>query len=87
MEETTSPYQKEITYNKLLPYSDCFEEEANAVLAEIKLNLGRAIALRELRPGGLHWCNRLFRFVFRPAHSPCLSYFLLIERITRSIHV
>lgn len=64
MDVETSPYQKEISYNKLLPYSDCLDSEASQLIVEIKLNLGHAIAFGELSPGGLHWGNRLFRFVF-----------------------
>lgn len=63
MKPVQSPYQKEIVYNKLLPYAHCLDDEATRILAEIKHNLGRAVALRELNPGGLHWCNRLFRSV------------------------
>ena len=61
MEENTSPFQKEVAYNKLLPYSDCLDHEARVLLEEIKYNLGRAVVLKELRPGALHWSNRLFR--------------------------
>ena len=63
MEQNDSPFQKEVVYNKLLPYSDCLDNEACLVLEEIKYNFGRAVVLRELRPGALHWCNRLFRSV------------------------
>lgn len=63
MEVETSPYQREISYNKLLPYGDCLDSEASQVLIELKLNLGHAVAFRELSPGGLHWSNRLFRLV------------------------
>ena len=51
--------QKEIIYNKYLPYSDKLDEDSNRFLAEIKYNLGRAIVLREASPGILYWCNRL----------------------------
>ena len=63
MEQNHSPFQKEIVYSKLLPYSECLDHEATVALEEIKYNLGRAVVLKELRPGALHWCNRLFRFV------------------------
>ena len=62
MEQDNTPFQKEIAYNRLLPYSEHLDHEARVVLEEIKYNIGRAIVLRELRPGALHWCNRLFRF-------------------------
>ena len=63
MEQNDSTFQKEVVYNKLLPYGDRLDNEARQVLEEIKYNFGRAVVLRELRPGALHWCNRLFRFV------------------------
>lgn len=63
MKQMEHQFQKEVIYNKLLPYSDCLDHEARVVLEEIKYNLGRSVALRELRPGALHWCDRLFRFV------------------------
>lgn len=55
--------QKEIIYNKYLPYSDKLDEDSNRFLAEIKYNLGRAIVLREASPGILYWCNRLTKWV------------------------
>ncbi len=51
--------QKEIVYNKLLPYAKDLDEESTKQLAEIKGNLGRAVRLRELRPGALYWTSRL----------------------------
>jgi hypothetical protein len=58
-----SPFQRDVVYNKLLPYSECLDHEALVALEEIKYNLGRSVVLKELRPGALHWSNRLFRFV------------------------
>lgn len=51
--------QKEIVYNKLLPYADNLDRESNDILAQIKGNLGRAVQLRELWPGVLLWTRKL----------------------------
>ncbi|KAG2467438.1 PSM4B protein, partial [Polypterus senegalus] len=51
--------QKEIVYNKLLPYSDRLDQESNEILAKIKNNLGRAVQLKELWPGVLFWTRKL----------------------------
>ena len=51
--------QKEVIYNSILPYADKLDEESTDMWNEIKLNLGRAIALRELRPGYVMWTGRL----------------------------
>lgn len=51
--------QKELVYNKLLPYGDTLEAEASYLLAQIKLNLSRAVQLQELWPGGLFWTRKL----------------------------
>lgn len=61
MDSKSHPFQKEIVYNKLLPYSDSIDLEGRKFLEEIKYNFGRAVVLRELRPGALHWGNRLQR--------------------------
>ncbi|XP_078000645.1 proteasome activator complex subunit 4-like [Glandiceps talaboti] len=55
--------QKEISYNKLLPYADKLDEESNRFLAELKANLGRAVQLREVRPGIIHWTSRLSTYI------------------------
>uniref|UniRef100_A0A3B4AX17 Proteasome activator Blm10 mid region domain-containing protein n=1 Tax=Periophthalmus magnuspinnatus TaxID=409849 RepID=A0A3B4AX17_9GOBI len=55
--------QKEIVYNALLPYTDRLDPEADALLAEIKANLSRAVLLRELWPGTAFWCRKLFSFL------------------------
>jgi len=51
--------QKELVYNKLLPYVNELDAESRIWLAEIKGNLGRAVMLRELMPGCVFWSNRL----------------------------
>lgn len=51
--------QKDIVYNKLLPYADRLDEESNDILGKIKGNLGRAVQLREIWPGVLFWTRKL----------------------------
>ncbi|XP_029164235.1 proteasome activator complex subunit 4B-like isoform X2 [Nylanderia fulva] len=51
--------QKEMMYNRFLPYADSLDKESQEWLAEIKGNLGRAVMLRELNPGCVLWTNRL----------------------------
>lgn len=51
--------QKEIVYNRLLPYASRLDEEATELLAEIKAGLSRAVLLRELWPGAAFWCRKL----------------------------
>uniref|UniRef100_A0A8C1Y874 Proteasome activator subunit 4b n=1 Tax=Cyprinus carpio TaxID=7962 RepID=A0A8C1Y874_CYPCA len=55
--------QKEIVYNKLLPYADKLDRESNDILAQIKGNLGRAVQLRELWPGVLLWTRKLSTYL------------------------
>uniref|UniRef100_A0A672NHH0 Proteasome activator complex subunit 4B n=1 Tax=Sinocyclocheilus grahami TaxID=75366 RepID=A0A672NHH0_SINGR len=55
--------QKEIVYNKLLPYGDKLDRESNDILAQIKGNLGRAVQLRELWPGVLLWTRKLSTYL------------------------
>lgn len=52
--------QKEIVYNRLLPYADRLDHESTELLAEIKANLSRAVLVRELWPGVAFWCRKLF---------------------------
>uniref|UniRef100_I3JTZ4 Proteasome activator subunit 4a n=1 Tax=Oreochromis niloticus TaxID=8128 RepID=I3JTZ4_ORENI len=51
--------QKDIVYNKLLPYADRLDAESNDILSKIKGNLGRAVQLREIWPGVLFWTRKL----------------------------
>lgn len=51
--------QKDIVYNKLLPYADKLDDESNDILSKIKGNLGRAVQLREIWPGVLFWTRKL----------------------------
>nr|DBA27145.1 TPA: hypothetical protein GDO54_011320 [Pyxicephalus adspersus] len=55
--------QKEIVYNRLLPYADRLDRESNQLLASIKSNLGRAVHLRELWPGVLFWSRKLNTYI------------------------
>lgn len=55
--------QKQVIYNKLLPYSDVLPNEIVDQLKEIKENLAKAVILRDIRPGAIHWVARLSRFV------------------------
>uniref|UniRef100_A0A8C5A3D9 Proteasome activator subunit 4 n=1 Tax=Gadus morhua TaxID=8049 RepID=A0A8C5A3D9_GADMO len=55
--------QKDIVYNKLLPYADKLDSESNDILAKIKGNLSRAVQLRELWPGVLFWTRRLSTYM------------------------
>nr|XP_033324313.1 proteasome activator complex subunit 4A-like [Megalopta genalis] len=56
-------YQKQLIYNKLLPYVDELDSDSQALFAEIKGNLGRAIMLRELQPGCVIWVTRLYEYI------------------------
>ncbi|TSK14769.1 Proteasome activator complex subunit 4B [Bagarius yarrelli] len=55
--------QKDIVYNKLLPYAEKLDDESNDILSKIKGNLGRAIQLRELWPGVLFWTRKLSTYI------------------------
>jgi hypothetical protein len=51
--------QKELIYNTLLPYTDQLDAESKIIWGELKSNIGKAICLRELRPGYVVWSGRL----------------------------
>lgn len=51
--------QKDIVYNKLLPYADRLDEESNDILSKIKGNLACAVQFREIWPGVLFWTRKL----------------------------
>jgi len=55
--------QKEIVYCKLLPYADQLDDESVRMLSEIKANLGRAVMMREMRPGCGMWTARFLKYV------------------------
>ena len=52
--------QRELIYNKYLPYSDVLENEANAQLSEIKKNLSLAVQLRDINKGAVFWSSKLY---------------------------
>lgn len=51
--------QKEIIFNRLLPYAHKLDDESLRLFADIKGNLGRSLMLREYRPGFGIWISRL----------------------------
>ncbi|XP_019726122.1 proteasome activator complex subunit 4A isoform X1 [Hippocampus comes] len=55
--------QKDIVYNKLLPYADRLDEESNDILSKIKGNLARAVQFREIWPGVLFWTRKLSTYI------------------------
>ncbi|XP_074661309.1 proteasome activator complex subunit 4A-like [Tubulanus polymorphus] len=55
--------QKEIVYNKHLPYVDELDAESNRQLADIKAYYGLTAQLRDIRVGGSHWCSQLSRYI------------------------
>lgn len=69
--------QREIVYCKLLPYANQLDEESVRMLSEIKANLGRAVMMREMRPGCGMWTARLSKYDIIPiiSNKKYLSYF------------
>ena len=55
--------QKFNKYTAHLPNLDLVKANALQELKEIKQNLTKAIVLNELRPGFMHWSNRLQTFI------------------------
>ncbi|KAL3050189.1 hypothetical protein OYC64_012265 [Pagothenia borchgrevinki] len=55
--------QKDIVYNKLLPYAEKLDDESNDILSKIKGNLCRAVQLREIWPGVLFWTRKLSTYM------------------------
>ena len=55
--------QKEVIYNKLLPYSDKLDAESAAAWRSVKGELGTAFAKREVRPAGLIWISRMYKYI------------------------
>ena len=56
-----SPYQSEIFFNQLLPYGDKINDEADALLANIKANFGKCVMLRDINPGCMYWSQILMK--------------------------
>lgn len=53
--------QREIVYNRLLPYADKIDDESNEALRTIKTNLAKAVLAKEIRPSVTHWTKQLSR--------------------------
>ena len=58
-EDTGRKVQREIPYNRYLPYADVLEKEAEEHLREIKAGLGRSIQFRDVKIGTIHWTGQL----------------------------
>ena len=43
--------KRTIRFNKLLPYAEELDDEAQKLFSDIKANLARSVMLREIRPG------------------------------------
>ena len=56
-------YQRESLYNHYLPYTSHLDTESDQWLEEIKLNLSRAVLLKDLRPGVVTWMSRLTGYI------------------------
>ncbi|CAL7949711.1 unnamed protein product [Xylocopa violacea] len=54
---------RQFLYNKLLPYVDDLEVESEALLAEIKANLGRAVLFNESWPGCYVGVSKLCHYI------------------------
>ncbi|XP_014213300.1 proteasome activator complex subunit 4-like [Copidosoma floridanum] len=52
-----SPYQAEIKCNKLLPYADKLDEEADKLFADIKAKLGKCVIYGDVYPGLYRWSS------------------------------
>ncbi|XP_055545788.1 proteasome activator complex subunit 4A-like isoform X2 [Wyeomyia smithii] len=55
--------QKELFCNKFLPYADRLDDESQAMLENIKNNLGKAAAMREITPGVAIYVSRLTKYI------------------------
>lgn len=53
--------QKEILTNHILPYAAELDGESTRFLEQVKLNLGRAVMLREMKPACGVWSSRLMK--------------------------
>ncbi|XP_055613465.1 proteasome activator complex subunit 4B-like isoform X2 [Uranotaenia lowii] len=55
--------QKELFCNKFLPYADRLDNESQIMLENIKNNLGKAVAMREITPGVSIYVSRLMKYI------------------------
>jgi proteasome activator subunit 4 len=78
--------QREIVYCKLLPYSDQLDEESVRMLSEIKGNLGRAVMMREMRPGCGMWTARLSKYDIIFKNSVTIFFMFLVAACNEIIH-
>ncbi|CAB0032035.1 unnamed protein product [Trichogramma brassicae] len=62
-EEEPTRFQRANPFNKLLPYSDVLEVEADAMLADIKANLGRCVMQRDIKIGAVAWTKMLHKYI------------------------
>ena len=51
--------QKEIYYNTYLPYADQLDSESQQMLEQIKNNLAKSVASREMKPAIGFYVNKL----------------------------
>jgi proteasome activator subunit 4 len=56
-------YQNVNQFIKHLPYFDKIKANAQSEFERIRLNLSKTIALNEIRPGLVHWTNRLQTYI------------------------
>ena len=61
--------QRELVYNKHLPYCKLLDEESNIQLEEIKKNLSHAVQLRDIHVGAYTWSRKLNKLVSRLTDS------------------
>ncbi|XP_072929954.1 proteasome activator complex subunit 4-like isoform X2 [Epargyreus clarus] len=55
--------QKEILTNHILPYASELDEESTKFLEQVKINLGKAVMLREMKPACGMWTARLMKYI------------------------
>uniref|UniRef100_A0A2A4JML8 Proteasome activator complex subunit 4 C-terminal domain-containing protein n=1 Tax=Heliothis virescens TaxID=7102 RepID=A0A2A4JML8_HELVI len=55
--------QKEILTNHILPYAAELDEESILFLEQVKINLAKAVMLREMKPGCGVWSSRLMKYI------------------------
>nr|XP_049704771.1 proteasome activator complex subunit 4B isoform X2 [Helicoverpa armigera] len=55
--------QKEILTNHILPYANELDEESIRFLEQVKINLAKAVMLREMKPACGVWSSRLMKYI------------------------
>ncbi|XP_055880989.1 proteasome activator complex subunit 4-like isoform X3 [Biomphalaria glabrata] len=76
--ERDAVFQIQKVYNSLLPYYK--DAERKSIFAEIKSHLGRAVQLRDLKIGFIHWVQELERYIFHYGyHFSKADHILLVE--------